>query len=392
MTDNRVASDLHGRVHHDVLRQRVGVIQAARILGILSCGPEGVSTVVIEINHESVTLSKRHRETVHIPSVSGGTETFSVSIGIRNPDRGLVGRANRGRIHVQRDSSRSLVNLDRHESRNIGRTSSILIDDLHSILVTLNISSGYRDGVHIVDRIAIGGLLVILIPLILILGIVTDLIDNSLKDGIAALTNLLRSRNNDIRNRSDQERVDRRDNRGNATLAIDLNGELVGELLAIVFVDGINREGQMSRRGTGDTVFVKDILVVNQPLVGVTLKVVVNNSREGDDVVLAGSFGTGDVDLQVNHGTNRERFGNRNTAIFAGNRQGVNTITAGRTNSDVGRGLAVAPSVGVVTGRSHRRGDGGGGGVSSIVLVAAERNNRNLMNGDLIVISRGGEL
>ena len=347
---------------------------------------------MVEISGEQITMDERQLDTVHVPSIDSLAKTFLAGIVIIDGQSGLVGGANHGRIEFHGDGNRSLVNLNTDEFGNIGRTSDILIDDLHSILVTLNVSSRNRDGVHVVDRITVSGLLVILIPLILILGIVADLIDNSLKDSVGALTNLLRSGNDNVRNRSNQERVDRGDDRGDATLAINLNGELVGELLAIILIDGVNREGQVGRLRTGDAVSIGDVLIVNQPSVGVTLKVIIDNSGKGDDVVLTSSIGTDDVGLQVNHGTDREGIGNSRTTVLAGDSQRVNAIAARRADRNVRSGLAVAPSIGVGTGRSHGRSDGGGGSVSSIILVTAKRHNRSRMHMDGVVRIRDGRV
>ena len=389
MTDDRIASDLHGRVHHNVLNHGVSIVQTARILCILSSSPESVSTIVVEISSKEIAINERHLNTVHIPSIDSLTEALLTGIFIRDGQRGLVGGADRGRIQRHRDGGRSIVNLNTLELRDVGRTSHILIDDLHSVLMISNICSRNRDSVHIVDRITVCGLLIVLIPLILILGVVADLIDNSLEDSIAALANLLRSRNNNIRNRSNHERVNRREARVDTTFTINLNGELVGELSAIVCIDGINREGQVSGFRTGDAMSIRDVLVVDQPSVGVTLKIVVDNSGEGDNIMLTSSLGTGDVSLEVFHRRNSEGFRNANTTVLAGHRQGVHTIAVDR---NVSSGLAVAPSVGVVTGRSNRGGDGSGGGTGSVIMVAAERHDRSSVDGNLIIIRRSGEL
>ena len=95
--------------------------------------------------------------------------------------------------------------------------------------------------------------------------------------------------------------MNRRDNGFSTTFTPDFNSELVSERLTIDSVQGINREGQMCSGRTANAIGIGNILIVDQPLVGVTLKVEINNSGKGDDVVLTSSIGTHDVGLEINN-------------------------------------------------------------------------------------------
>ena len=230
MTDERITSDSHRRVHHNVLGQSVGISQSTRIVGVLSGGPEGVSAVVVEVNHEGVTVSESHFEAVHIPSIFNCAEVIRIGVRISDPNGGLVGSADGGRIDVQRDSLRLRVERDRHIVGSVRVAGDILIDNRNCILITLNLIGGNIVSVHIIDgsgglNSTRGGLFTQ--PHILILSLITDLIDNSRKRSAIALTDLVGSSNIHIRNRSNEERMNR-SNDGSATRSADnLNSKLV---------------------------------------------------------------------------------------------------------------------------------------------------------------------
>ena len=152
MTNNRITSDLDSRMHHNVLNNGIGVEDGARILAVSSGSPEAVSTIVVEISGEEVTMNERHLNTIHEPVVSSNTEGL-LTVVVSDGEFSLVSRADGRRIKIHLNSDRSLINFNTNELGDIGATSEILIENLHSVRVLSSSSEINCVGSQIIDSV-----------------------------------------------------------------------------------------------------------------------------------------------------------------------------------------------------------------------------------------------
>ena len=128
---------------------------------------------------------------------------------------------------------------------------------------------------------------------------------------------------------------------------------------------------------TSDAMTIGNVLVIHHPVVGVALEIVVNDSGQRNDIVLASAADAFDVSLKINHRRNGKRIGNGGTAVSVGNRNIINTIVH---NADFLCGLAVAPSIGGEASSSSQYSRNVG--IGGVVVVTRNHNNRSRINGD----------